>query len=75
MPPAFADIGDEVGLALIGNDWGLSQAGASNLVRIMDVLDIDGRSVQESGGTGVSVVFVIVAHQNLSHGTADAPAA
>ena len=73
--PVITTIGDAASLVLAAGTWFVDTGGASNICRIMDVLDVDGRSIQESGGTGVSVVFVIVAHQNLTAGTADDPVA
>lgn len=73
--PAVANLGDEAGLSLISGSWGIDISATNNLCRIVDILDADGASIQRSGGTGTKVVFVIVAHQNNSLGTADAPAA
>jgi hypothetical protein len=78
--PALANIGDEAGLSLISNSWGVDISATNNLVRIVDVLDDQKNSVQEAGTTVSTgniyyVVFQIVAHQSTSLGTADAPAA
>jgi hypothetical protein len=58
--PAVADLGEEVGLSLIGADWGIDQASAVDTCRLLDVLDANFESVQDSGGTGVYVVFEMV---------------
>jgi hypothetical protein len=74
--PALADLGEEVSVDVISGVWGISQAGAAatQIARIMDVLDANFESVQDSGGTGVYVVFVIVGHQLATDdaGAADA---
>ena len=75
--PALADIGDEVGLELCTNVWGVNQGATYNSCRIMDVLDANFESLQiNTGGTGVYVVFSIVGHQNVPDtGVVVAPAA
>lgn len=73
VAPVATDIGDELGLALIGGVWGLDQAAANNICRVSDVLDRLGISITLSGGAGVEVVFVIGSHQMLTLGALDAP--
>ena len=81
--PALADIGEEVGLVLIGGVWGIDVASGSMIARVVDILNARKTSIQETGETlnttlvgGVVqywVVFQIVAHQSITLGTADAP--
>lgn len=78
--PAAADIGDEVGLSLIGGAWGVDQAAANNTCRIVDILNERGQSIQDTGETlttadTYTIIFQIVAHQSVSLGAADAPVA
>jgi hypothetical protein len=74
--PAASNIGDEVGLTVIGGSWGLDVAGGTNTCRVIDVLDADGNSVMRSGATGVEVHFQIIAHMSQPNaGVVDAPLA
>ena len=67
-----ANLGDEAGLELVSGTWGINTGAANNTCRIIDLLDADGNSIQDSGGTVVQCVFLIVAHQSV---VVDAPAA
>lgn len=58
--PAAANIGDRAGLTLINGNWFLDTGTTNFIARIVDVLDANGISVQEQGGTGVSVLFKFV---------------
>jgi hypothetical protein len=70
--PLLAHIGDEAGLELVSGVWGVNIGATNNTVRIVDVLDANFESVQDSGLTGEYAVFVITLHQL---GDAVAPAA
>lgn len=60
--PAITNIGDEAGLALIGDDWGVDISLTTNpVVRIVDVLDANNDSINFTNGTtGVKVVFKFI---------------
>jgi hypothetical protein len=74
-PPTLAHLGDEAGLELVSGVWGVNIGATNNTVRIMDVLDANFESLQENtGGTGVYVVFVILGSQTTSPTAPDAPA-
>lgn len=67
--PALADIGDEAGLELVAGVWGINTGASNNTCRIIDVLDVNKNSIQQSAQPGLFVVFIIVAHQ-ATHVTA-----
>lgn len=78
VAPARSNIGDQATLDLISGSWGISLAvgGGADIVRIHDVLSADGRSLRRDNSlTGAKVVFSVVASQNNTLGTADAPVA
>ncbi len=58
--PAAANIGDRAGFSLTAGVWSIDTGTANFIARIVDVLDVNGRSVQESGLTGVAVLFKFV---------------
>lgn len=58
--PAAANIGDRAGFSLTAGVWSLDTGTANFLARVVDVLDVNGRSVQESGLTGSTVLFKFV---------------
>lgn len=67
--PALANIGDAASLDLISGNWGLRPGGGTNQIcRILDVLDAQGRSINQPGGsagTGVYTVFKFVSGTQL----------
>ncbi len=73
--PTADNIGDEAGFTLASGVWSVDVGATNNLARIMDVLDANNDPIISSGNAGTQVTFVIVAHQNNSLGTADAPSA
>lgn len=78
--PALADLGDEVGLTLLSGSWGVDQGTTNNPCRIVDILNANKVSIQQTRETLTTsvtyyVVFQIVAHQSASLGNATAPAA
>lgn len=58
--PAAANIGDRAGLTLTAGVWSLDTGCTNITARIVDVLDANGVSLQEQGGTGVYVLFKFV---------------
>ena len=77
--PSAANVGDEAGLTVLSGVWGIDISATNNTCRIIDVLNGQGRSVQETGetltlqsaGGRYSIVFQIVAHQGVPAGAAD----
>lgn len=58
--PALANIGDRAGLTLASGNWSVDTGQSNFICRIVDVLDANGRSVQESGLTGSRVLIKFV---------------
>jgi hypothetical protein len=58
--PAAANIGDRAGLSLTAGQWSLDTGTTNFIARVVDVLDANGISLQEQGGTGVTVLFKFV---------------
>ena len=80
VAPAAANVGDEVGLSLIGGSWGVDISATNNIGRIVDVLETTlGISLQmktpAATRTSRVVIFSINASQQNSFGTVDAPVA
>jgi hypothetical protein len=69
--PAQANIGDGFGLVSVGGSWRVDTGTATNIGRIIDVLDARGRSVAQSGAAGVFVVVQFNVGQ-LENSVADA---
>lgn len=59
--PTLANaLGERAGLTLASGTWSLDTGTSNFLCRIVDVLDANGISLQEQGGTGVAVLFKFV---------------
>jgi hypothetical protein len=58
--PALANIGDRAGFSLTAGVWSLDTGTANFSARVVDVLDVNGRSIQESGLTGANALFRFV---------------
>lgn len=85
--PVVARIGDECGLSLISGSWGVDISTTNNTCRIIDLLNENKESIQQSGETldtsagqilsapAYYVVFQIIGHQSTTPGAVDAPVA
>jgi len=73
VAPVVADIGDDIGMELIGGEWGLAADATNDICRIYDVLNQNLDPIRLTGETLTAsttngsyyVVFEIVAHQSL----------
>lgn len=71
--PTLADLGDRVGLSLIGGSWGLDTAVTNFTCRIRDILSRNGISLQfDRQATGRTLVFNMSATQLNTFGNLDA---
>lgn len=61
VTPTLANaLGERAGLTLASGQWSVDTGTTNFLVRIVDVLDANGRSLQNGGGTGARVLFKFV---------------
>ena len=64
-PTATTVIGNGLGIQIVSGTWGLA-LGGNQIARCVDLLDANFTPVGLSGGTGVWLVFVFTAAQNMA---------
>ena len=78
VAPLITNIGDECGLSIISNDWGIDINDSNNLCRVVDILDSQKRSIIRTKNTVTIgdtyyMIFSVIASQYMQPTDAATP--